>query len=120
MNEIVSPEDYEQIMILDCTAHPGYSLVQGDEGTKAMCTALKDILWFSDFLFPPDEGHNEPVKMTVTSVDTDKGWCAASCHFCVEIKYRGYSQQDILKTIEKLIFSRFVVRVNDKVAESAA
>lgn len=119
-SEIISHDDQEQVMILDCTAYPRYSLVQNDEGTKAMCTALIDISWFTDFVFPPAEGHNGPVKMTVTSLDTDKGWNAASCHFCVEVKYRGCCREEILKTIRKQTFSRFVVRADGQDTESAA
>lgn len=119
-NELISADDQEQVMILDCTAYPRYSLVQNDEGSKAMCTALKDILWFSDFVFPPADGVNDPVKMMVTSVDLDQGGRPASCHFCVEVKYRAYSQQELLKTIKKLTFSRFIVRGSMQGTGSAA
>ena len=110
----------EQIMILNCTAYPIYSLVQGDQGTKAMCTALKDIDWFSGFEFPALSGQASPVKMMVISMETQHGWSATSCRFSVEVKFQDYSRQEVLKTIRQYTFCELLVQPNSQSTESAA
>ncbi|TKC07231.1 zinc-binding metallopeptidase family protein [Pedobacter frigoris] len=117
---MIPSADQQQVMTLDCTAYRRYSLVQNDEGTRAICTALKDILWFSDFVFPAAGNQHELVKMTVISVDLDQECCAECCRFSVEVRYHGYCRQEILKTIKKQIFSRFVVRADRMEVENAA
>lgn len=118
--ENISSEDKVQLICLECTAYPRYNLVQGDQGTKAMCTALRDISWFCDFEFPPVDGHKYPVQMSVNSMDTGQEWCSSTYCFRVEVRFQGYCLQEILKIIKKHTFCKLMVSSAYKNSENAA
>lgn len=119
-DQIIPPGPQVFLMNIDCTAYPRQGLVQNAEGTKAICTALHDIAWFSGFVFPTNDTHSAFVQMSVTSANMDQGCGSASCQFSVEVRYCGYTEQDILKTIKKHTFCTFMVRQASLEAESAA
>lgn len=118
-DQMVFPDDEQLLLTLDCTAYPRQGLVLNAEGSKAMCSALSDILWFCDFIFPPLSGTDGWVKMTVTRVEMGQGACSANCYFCVEIISRGYQQEEVLKTIRKHTFCSFVISAYRLKAEGA-
>jgi len=99
-------------MTLDCIACPRLSLAAGAEGTNAICSALTDILWFSEYTFPIESNLPEPVKMTVTNVNMDGRPNSSSkeCHFTVVIVYdHNYTEREILNTIKNHTRCKFTV-----------
>lgn len=101
-----------QVMRLECTAHPGASLVPFAEGTNALCTALNDIRWFSEYVFPIERDLPDPVRMQVTAIHTDimTNNLAGQCSFTVEIRYdHSYTAKEILNTVRNHIRSKFDV-----------
>lgn len=102
-----------QVMILDCVANPCSSLAQGAEGSKAICSALKDISWFTDFEFSPANKVYGTVRMQVTSADINPVYCAVYCRFTVEIEYTGYDREELLKIIRKHTYSDLSVRAEE-------
>jgi hypothetical protein len=98
-------------MILDCIARPRLALAEGAEGTKAICSGLHDILWFSEYVFPAEPGFPQPVTMIVTAVDAGKVTAADTCRFTVEITYdENYPAENILSMIRRKTFCKFTVR----------
>lgn len=100
-------------MTLDCIACPKLSLAAGAEGTNAICSALTDILWFSEYIYPIESDLPDPVKMTVTNVNMDGGQNCSSkeCRFTVEIVYdHNYTEKEILNTIRNHTRCKFTVR----------
>lgn len=109
---IFNPDETSS-MILDCISYPRESLAIGAEGTKAICSALTDILWFSDYIFPIESNSPNPVMMTVTEVNANEHSCAYQCSFTVEIKYdHSYTRKEILNTIRNHTYCKFTVREN--------
>lgn len=103
----------EQVMVLDCVAYPGTSLVPFAIGTNAICMALNDIKWFSEYVFPVERNLPDPVKMTVTEIHTGlyEPDPAAHCRFSVEIRYdHSYTAKEILTTIKNHTRCKFSLR----------
>lgn len=99
------------VLILDCTARPRLALAEGAEGTKAICSGLNDIRWFSEYIFPSAPGCTDPVHMEVTSVDAGKITESDNCRFTVEISYdASYTSDEILATIKRKTFCTFSFR----------
>ncbi|CAM4059417.1 hypothetical protein SAMN06265348_102107 [Pedobacter westerhofensis] len=98
-------------MILECTARPRLALAEGAEGTKAICSGLKDILWFSEYIFPALPESTAPVNMKVVSADTPRDPAADGCNFTVEVDYEeNYNLEDILNTIRRKTFCTFRIK----------
>lgn len=105
--------DETSLMILDCISHPRESLAIDAEGTKAICSALTDISWFSDYIFLTESNLPDPVKMKVIEVNANLNSCSNQCNFTVEIKYEhSYTRKEILNTIRKHTRCKFTVREN--------
>jgi len=101
----------KNVMILDCTARPRLALAEGAEGTKAICSGLNDIRWFSEYIFPSAPGCTDPVHMKVTSVDAGTITESDNCRFTVEISYdESYTSEEILATIKRKTFCNFSFR----------
>jgi acetylornithine deacetylase/succinyl-diaminopimelate desuccinylase-like protein len=110
-DQMITARGQISIMILDCCARPTLSLAENAQGTKAICSALKDILWFSDYVFQKASGSANMVGMTVTSVTTGKGNCADLCNFTVEIRYdQHYTRDEIVNNIRKYTHCNFSIR----------
>ena len=109
---IPNPELHLSLMILDCIACPWQSLAEAAEGTKAMCSALTDILWFSDYVFTAETSHPRPVKMTVIDVSINHA-ATDRCNFSVEITYEhSRTREEILATIKRNTRCKFSIREN--------
>lgn len=109
----LTPANEKCEIILDCTAYPRLSLATGAEGTNAICSALTDILWFSEYRFPIEDNLPDPVKMTVTHVNTDgrQNCTSMECLFTVAIVYdHNYNEREILNTIRNHTRCKFILR----------
>lgn len=92
----------ESIMVLECFACPKQSLVDNAEGTKAICSGLQDILWFSDYTCRAAAEEVGLLEMKVTSVNIGHGNCSDECSFRVEIRHHlSYDRELILSLIRK-------------------
>lgn len=90
------------IMVLDCVAYPRHSLVPEAPGTNALCTALTDIKWFNEYIFPIEGNLPNPVKMKVSG---------GLYNFTVEINYdHSYTAKEILNVIKNHTWCKFTVR----------
>ncbi|MFA4869113.1 MAG: hypothetical protein WC623_12980 [Pedobacter sp.] len=111
--QTVKTEEEKQVMVLDCVAYPRASLVPFAEGTNAICAALMDIKWFTDFVFPIEGQLPNPVEMKVTGVNTNFQQLnsASQCNFTVEIVYdHNYTVKEILNVIKNHTWCKFKVR----------
>jgi len=59
------------LMVLDCTSHGKAGHAAREEGDNAIYRALKDIEWFSTYIFPKSSGLLGPNKMSVTVIETE-------------------------------------------------
>lgn len=93
------------LLVLDCTAIGVAGHAAREEGENAIYKALKDIAWFQSFHFPLDSDLLGPVKMSVTSVNTQNkahNVVPASCDFIVDIRVTDkYSHEQVLETIKQ-------------------
>lgn len=97
------------LLVLDCTAHGQAGHAAREEGENAIYKAMKDIEWFRHFNFPRISALLGPVKMSVTSVQTQNtahNVVPADCTFVVDIRITDdYSHEEVLDTIRKHVQS---------------
>lgn len=106
-------EEEKQVMVLDCVAYPRASLVPFAEGTNAICSALTDIKWFTEYVFPIEGQLPNPVEMKVTGVNANVQQLnpAGQCNFTVEVCYdHNYTAKEILNVIKNHTWCKFKVR----------
>lgn len=110
-DQMIALHRMKSVMILECTACPRLGLAEGAQGTKAICSGFKDILWFSDYEFPSANGHPFPVSMRVTTVDTGNEANCDVCSFTVEVSYdESYTSEKVLSAIRRNTYCKFTIR----------
>ncbi|WP_448636464.1 M20/M25/M40 family metallo-hydrolase [Pedobacter panaciterrae] len=102
-------------MVLDCvsTGRPGHAA--REEGDNAIYKALKDIHWFSSYVFPIDSNLPNPVKMTVTQINAgiQHNIVPGECSFTIDIRFdHSYTEKEILNTIKNHTFCDTTLRPN--------
>ena len=102
------------LLVLDCTATGKAGHAAREEGDNAIYKAMQDISWFQNFQFPKISETLGPIKMSVTSVDTENkahNVVPATCNFIVDIRVTdAYSHEEILEIICKHIQSEIKPR----------
>jgi acetylornithine deacetylase len=92
------------LMVLDCRAHGKAGHAARNEGENAIYGAIKDIEWFNNFQFEKKSDLLGPVKMTVTSIQTENkahNVVPAECSFIVDTRINElYSFEEVLATIQ--------------------
>lgn len=92
------------IIVLNCSAKGKAGHAARDEGVNAIYKAMKDIKWFSDFSFPKVSELLGPVKMTVTSIETENkqhNVVPSECRFVVDVRVNElYSLEEVLQVIK--------------------
>jgi acetylornithine deacetylase len=92
------------LMVLDCKAQGKAGHAARDEGENAIYNAIKDIEWFSSFQFEKKSDLLGPVKMSVTSIQTENrahNVVPAECTFIVDTRINElYSFEEVLATIQ--------------------
>ena len=92
------------LMVLDCKAHGKAGHAARNEGENAIYGAMKDIDWFNNFQFEKKSELLGPVKMTVTSIQTENkahNVVPAECSFIVDTRINElYSFEEVLSTIQ--------------------
>jgi len=91
------------LMVLDCEVKGRAGHAARDEGVNAIYKAMKLINWFQTFGFEKVSDFLGPVKMTVTSLETQNkshNIIPASCNFVVDVRSNElYSNEEILSII---------------------
>jgi acetylornithine deacetylase len=102
------------LMVLDCVALGKAGHAAREEGDNALYKAVRDIEWFRDFQFERSSQLLGPVKMTVTSIETENeahNVVPSECKFVVDIRLNElYTHEEVLTEIEKNIQSRLTMR----------
>jgi acetylornithine deacetylase len=102
------------LMVLDCTAEGTAGHAAREEGDNAIYKALKDIEWFSTYQYPKVSEWLGPVKMSVTSINTENkahNMVPSSCTFVVDIRITEvYSHEEIFEIIRQHVTSQVVPR----------
>lgn len=92
------------LLVLDCIAHGKAGHAARDEGDNALYHAIKDIEWFKNYDFEKVSDVLGPVKMTVTSIETENkahNVVPASCKFAVDIRVNElYGFEEIIDIIQ--------------------
>ena len=97
------------LLVLDCVAHGKAGHAARDEGENAIYKAMNDINWFRNFQFPKISEALGPVKMSVTSINTENkahNVVPVTCSFVVDIRVTDvYRHEEILDTIKQHVQS---------------
>jgi len=92
------------LMVLDCKSNGMAGHAARNEGENAIYKAMKDIEWFNNFQFERKSELLGPVKMTVTSIQTENkahNVVPAECSFIVDTRINElYTFEEVLDTIK--------------------
>jgi acetylornithine deacetylase len=102
-------------MVLEClsTGRAGHAAME--EGDNAILKAMRDIHWFSTYVFPAETNMPQPVKMTVTQINggSQHNIVPGECSFTVDIRFdHNYNTKEILNTIKNHTFCDTNLRHN--------
>lgn len=102
------------LMVLDCKAIGKAGHAAREEGENAIYKAMKDIEWFSSYHFEKMSDLLGPVKMSVTSIETENkahNVVPAECRFIVDVRVNElYALEEILETIKANVKSEAAPR----------
>lgn len=90
------------LMVLDCIATGKAGHAAREEGDNAIYKTLKDIEWFSNFVFPKVSDTLGPVKMSVTTINagSQHNIVPGTCSFTVDIRLTdAYTYDEVLQII---------------------
>lgn len=92
------------LMVLDCVAHGRAGHAARNEGENAIYKAMSDIEWISEHGFEKVSELLGPVKMSVTSIETENkahNVVPSECRFIVDVRINElYSMEEIMDTIK--------------------
>ncbi len=102
------------LLVLDAVSVGKAGHAARNEGTNAITLAMKDIEWFNSYRFPEVSPLLGPVKMSVTSIETDNkahNVVPAECRFIVDIRVNEmYSFEEVLHVISQNVSCHFTPR----------
>ena len=102
------------LMVLDGVAQGKAGHAARNEGDNALYKAMKDIQWLSQYQFPKVSDLLGPVKITVTSIETENkahNVVPSECRFIVDIRLNElYTHQEVLDTISENLQSQVRMR----------
>jgi acetylornithine deacetylase len=102
------------LMVLDATAHGIAGHAARNEGENALYKAMEDIHWFKQYTFEKVSPLLGPVKMSVTSIQTDNkqhNVVPAQCSYIVDVRVNElYTFEEVLQTIQQQVQSTVVPR----------
>ena len=97
------------LVVLDCIAHGKAGHAARNEGENAIYKVLKDIEWLSTYQFEKVSDLLGPVKMSVTSIETENkahNVVPAQCKFIVDVRVNElYTLEEIVAAIKENIQS---------------
>ena len=102
------------LLVIDCTAHGKAGHAARGEGDNALYKAMKDIDWFQSHKFEKVSDLLGPVKMTVTSIQTENrahNVVPSDCNFVVDARVNElYTFEEVLDTIKQNVKSEIKPR----------
>jgi acetylornithine deacetylase len=102
------------LLVLDCTSHGKAGHAARNEGDNAIYKAVKDIEWFQSYQFSETSELLGPVKMSVTSIETENkahNIIPSSCKFVVDIRVNElYQFEDVIGFIRANVQSEIKPR----------
>lgn len=102
------------LLVLDCVATGKAGHAAREEGENAVYKAMQDINWFHTYQFSRISEMLGPVKMSVTSINTENkahNVVPAQCSYVVDIRVTDeYNHEEILKTIRQFVLSEIKPR----------
>ncbi|HZH36081.1 MAG TPA: M20 family metallo-hydrolase [Flavisolibacter sp.] len=102
------------LMVLDCKASGKAGHAARDEGENAIYKAMMDIEWFYCHRFDRVSDLLGPVKMTVTSIETENkahNVVPAECRFIVDVRVNElYTSEEVLQIIQSKVQSEVTAR----------
>jgi acetylornithine deacetylase len=102
------------LMVLDCEAHGKAGHAARNEGENAIYKAVRDIEWINTNRPERVSEFLGPVKMTVTSIETENkahNVVPSECKFVVDVRLNElYTHEELLQIIEKNIESTVQIR----------
>lgn len=102
------------LVVLDCIAHGKAGHAARNEGENAIYKALKDIEWLSTYQFEKVSDLLGPVKMSVTSIETENkahNVVPAQCKFIVDVRVNElYTLEEVVAAIKTNIQSEITPR----------
>jgi acetylornithine deacetylase len=95
------------LLVLDCMAEGKAGHAAREEGDNAIYKAIKDIDWFQSYKFTKNSELLGPVKMCVTSIETDNkahNVVPSQCSFVADIRVNElYTFEEVLEVIHQNI-----------------
>lgn len=102
------------LMVLDCKAIGKAGHAAREEGENAIYKAVKDIEWFRSYQFEKVSEFLGPVKMSVTSIETENkahNIVPAECKYIVDVRVNElYKMEEVLETIQASVQSQVQAR----------
>jgi acetylornithine deacetylase len=102
------------LMVLDCRAVGKAGHAARNEGENAIYKAMKDIDWFRSFHFENVSDLLGPVKMSVTSIETENkahNVVPAECRYVADVRVNElYTSEEVLDIIRNSVQSEVVPR----------
>lgn len=97
------------LMVLDCTAQGKAGHAARNEGENAIYKAMMDIEWVYVYQFPKVSQFLGPLKMTVTSIETENkahNVVPSQCSFIIDVRVNElYTMEEVLDTVRHHIQS---------------
>ena len=101
------------LMVIDATAHGKAGHAARNEGDNAICHAMKDIQWLSQWQFPKQTDLLGPVKNTVTIVNagTQHNVIPDQCTFTIDVRSNEcYTNEEIFAFFQEHLTSELKAR----------
>lgn len=102
------------LMVLDCVAHGKAGHAARNEGENAIYKAMMDIEWIYTYQFEKVSEFLGPVKMTVTSIETENkahNVVPSECKFIVDVRINElYTHAEVFNIIEENLQSSVAMR----------
>ena len=102
------------LLVLDCIAEGKAGHAAREEGDNAIYKAIKDIEWFQTYKFDKISELLGPVKMCVTSIETDNkahNVIPSQCSFIADVRVNElYTFEEVLDVIQKNVKSKIEPR----------
>ncbi len=93
------------LLVIDCIAQGKAGHAAREEGENAIYKAIKDIDWFQSYQFPKISELLGPVKMSVTSIETDNkahNIVPSQCSFVADVRVNElYTFEEVLDVIQQ-------------------
>ena len=93
------------LLVLDCIVTGRAGHAAREEGENAIYKAMQDIHWFKNYCFAQVSKTLGPIKMSVTSINTQNSAhnvVPAICSFIVDIRVTDeYTHEEVLETIKQ-------------------